>query len=162
MRCLHAHALIPAYTPIGSSTHTPVHLQSHFAFTFTKPSRVQTLQMHEFHIPTGSVTPTFSLSQVTPTQAGTHVTHSLSHSPTPRLYVRPLTSAPRSGPLSGLRKGRRGAATSPGVSHGPREAGWGALRVDGCWAARIVPRPHGARLATPAPRRLPCSAVPPW
>lgn len=140
------------HTGVSSRPHPHSHTHTHlctychtFTFTFTKPSRVHSVPMRAFHILTGSAAPTFSLSQVTPTHAGTHVTHPLSRSCTPR-KGRPM-SAPRPGP-SGLRQGRRGAATSQGVSHGLQGAGWGArcaVRVNGCWVSRIVPCPHGAR-----------------
>lgn len=72
-RILHAHASAPTVT-----------LHVHVYKTLT------------FHIPTGSGTSTFSQSQVTPTHAGAHVTHSLSHSRTPN---RVLNIHPALGPL---------------------------------------------------------------
>lgn len=69
----HPHSL--THSTMGSSMHT--HL-----CTYSHTSRSHLQNPHTFHIPTGSGTSTFSLSQVTPTHAGAHVTHSLSHSRT--------------------------------------------------------------------------------
>lgn len=142
--CLHAHAFI--LTHLGTHSTLPVHKTCrcalnyrcmHFTFSRAGLSRSNFLTLTSHAHSRGHTRHSFPVT-FEHTQEG------------------PPMSAPRPGP-SGLRQSRRGAATSQGVSHGPQGAGWGAVRVNGCWVSRIVPGPHGARLETPDPCHLPCS-----
>lgn len=135
-RVLHAHTSAPTVT-----LHVHIY-KTRTRFTFP---RAQALQLSHSH---KSRPLTRAHTSLIPCHIRAHPTGS-------------SMSTPRSGP-SGLRQGRSGAATSQGVSHGPQEAGWGAVLGNECWATRIVRCPHGASLETPGPCRLPCLAGPPW
>lgn len=86
-----------AFTTTPSFSHTPLSdpPRTHLC-TYSHASRSHLQNPHTFHIPTGSGTLTFSQSQVTPTHAAAHVTHSLSHSCTPS---RVLSVHPALGPF---------------------------------------------------------------
>lgn len=136
---------------MGSSTHTPVHLQS-------------ALRVHIYKTLTPFTFPRAQALQLSHTRKSRQLTRAHTSLIPRHIRVHPtgsLMSTPRSGP-SGLRQGRSVAATSQGVSHGQQGAGWGAVLSNRCWAPRIVRCPQGASLETPDLCRLPCSAGPPW